>query len=118
MKTDIVGTLAEEYAHDYLRACDFDVLRRNWFQGKDEIDIIARDLDTNALIFVEVKALQSKRDPLDNFSPHKEHCLSRAIEGYLDRNKLWDDEFRVDVITMNLDRDMCVYDINHYEDVI
>lgn len=118
MNTEITGILAEDYADNYLRASNYHVLNRNWYHGKDEIDIIARSLDSDQLVFVEVKALTSQRDPLDNFSPSKEICLQRAVEGYLDRYKLWDHNFRIDVITMNIHKNMSVSAIDHYQDVI
>ncbi len=118
MNTKVAGKLAEDYAHDYLRACNYHVAERNWFRGKDEIDIVAWALDSGQLVFVEVKALISKQDPLDNFSSHKEHCFKRAVEGYLDRHKFWDQDFRIDVITTNLDATGCVNALNHYQDVI
>lgn len=118
MNTNLAGAMAEDYTHDYLRACNYHIVDRNWFYGKDEIDIVAQAKDTNTLVFVEVKALRSKQDPLDNFSLHKEKCLKRAIEGYLNKHMLWDLDFRVDVIAMNIDTDLCVCELNHYQDVI
>lgn len=118
MNTQTTGRLAENYAHNYLRACNYHVVERNWTSKKAEIDIIAQSIDTKQLVFVEVKALHAKKDPLDNFSVAKEINFKHAVEKYLDQNKLWDHDFRFDVITMNIAKDQSITNFAHYDDIL
>lgn len=49
----IVGDLGEDLAADYLKNLGYEILHRNVFIARDEIDIIARDSDE--LVFAEVR---------------------------------------------------------------
>ena len=53
--TSIVGTAGEDVAAAYLTRIGYRVLERNVRLGKYELDIVARDIARDMIVFVEVK---------------------------------------------------------------
>ncbi len=58
---DAVGNYGEGVAARLLTAQGYTVIDRNWRCSDGEIDIVARDLDRDELVFVEVKTRRSTR---------------------------------------------------------
>lgn len=50
-----LGALGEQTAVDYLRGRGWEILARNWRCRYGELDVIAADPATGAVVFVEVK---------------------------------------------------------------
>jgi len=121
-----VGQIGEETACKYLKKHGFEIVERNYWKKWGEIDIVARK--GNMVHFVEVKAvvrsvpsgsrgqLSDKSgglasesdfyDAEDNVHPWKLKRLSRAIQTYcLERNLPDEQEWQVDVVTIELDFD-------------
>jgi putative endonuclease len=104
----------EDLAVAYLRTKGYRVLRRNYFFGQGEIDIIANDKGT--LVFVEVKSRRSADfvEPEDAVSQRKATLVRRTAEGYLLQHKLDDTDCRFDIIA--IDYLTNIPDIRHIED--
>jgi putative endonuclease len=97
------GAKGETIAVEYLQGKDYKIIKRNFHFGRyGELDIVAQDGKT--LVFVEVKTRTSDTygDPLDSITPKKQKSWRRAAEGYLYVNKIYDQECRFDVITIDL----------------
>ena len=94
-----LGKWGEEYAANYLLKNDYEVLERNWFYDRAEVDIIAKK--ANELIIVEVKTRNSNffGDPQDFVSKAKIKLLVKAANEYIISNDL-DVEARFDVIAV------------------
>lgn len=56
-----IGALGEDLAVEHLTAAGLRVLERNWRCRYGELDVIATDPATGALVFVEVKTRTSDR---------------------------------------------------------
>ena len=99
MNHNELGIWGEQYAADYLLRNGYEILERNWFFNKAEIDIIARHGEQ--LVIVEVKTRNSDffGDPQEFVKPSKIKLLVKAANEYIISNDL-DIETRFDVIAV------------------
>ncbi len=83
MNTIEQGAQGELMAAEWLRANGFELLHRNWRDGRYELDIVACKLDT--IHFVEVKRRKagSLTSPEAALTPAKFRSLMRAAQAYL-----------------------------------
>lgn len=83
-----LGKKGEEAAAAYLKKSGYEILERNWFFGKYEIDIIARDAD--CIVFIEVKSRASVQwgNPEDAISKTKMRRIIEAADFYLTENDI------------------------------
>ena len=108
-----LGKWGEQYAVDYLIGHGYDILERNWFFDRAEIDIIAQK--QRLLIVCEVKTRNSDffGDPQDFVAPSKIKLLVKAANEYIISNDL-DLEVRFDVIAVLKNKTQ--EKIEHFED--
>jgi putative endonuclease len=95
------GNAGEDLAVAYLEMKGYHILNRNYFYGKGEIDIIARDGET--LVFVEVKSRHSPEfcEPEDAVSQAKAKVVRRTAEGYLLNEHIDDPNCRCDILAVD-----------------
>lgn len=93
------GKWGEQLACQWLESNGFTILHRNWRQGRDEIDIVARE--GAFLVVVEVKTRSSARwgDPELAVGPVKQRNLMRAA-GELLHQTPGNLELRFDLISI------------------
>lgn len=96
----ITGKFGEDFACEYLRKQNYLIIERNFSCYQGEIDIIAKDISRNELVFIEVKTRTSLKygSPIDAVNTYKQNHLFRACEYYLYKHKLHHLFVRVDVI--------------------
>ena len=121
-----VGKIGEDTASRWLKSKGFKIIERNYWKKWGEIDIVTQK--DNVLHFVEVKAVVRRIEPFDltqgNYAPEdnvhswKLKRLSRAIQTYLlDREIDDEQEWQIDVLTVELDFDTRRARINLLPDV-
>lgn len=108
-----LGKIGEDLAEKHLRRIGYEILQRNWRNGHDEIDIVARD--GNWLVIVEVKTRTTDHfgEPEMEVKPAKQKAIVRTAEAYI----LMDDfkgETRFDVIGILLGNGKV--ELNHVKD--
>ncbi len=89
----------------------YQIIAANFFnhQGKrlGEIDLIAQDPQSNEIVFVEVKARSKKHFqeilPEEAVTFSKFSRILKAVECYLNKNQLWDFDWRIDVVAIVFD---------------
>lgn len=115
--TGALGSFGESWARGYLVRKGYRILRSNVRYRVGEIDIIARD--GPELVFVEVKSRRSVGfgTPTDAITPSKYERLAQAIATYLQDHGLEDEEYRLDVIALQIDRHGTVAGIEHLQGV-
>lgn len=94
-----LGDAGESLAARYLTTeRNFKVIKRNWRQGRHELDIIARDGPT--LVFVEVRARKAsaKVSGFRSITRKKKQALRDAIRAYLNSMSLRAPNFRFDIV--------------------
>lgn len=113
MNHNELGKWGEQRATEYLAQKGYDILERNWFYDKAEIDIIAKDGDT--VVMVEVKTRNSAffGDPQDFVSNSKIKLMVKAANEYIVENDL-DVEVRFDIVAILKNKHQ--EQLEHFED--
>jgi putative endonuclease len=103
-----VGKIGENEASNYLEQLGYQILFRNWRNGKDEIDIVA--LHNNWVVFVEVKARTSQAfgEPWQAVNQRKQTAMIRAAEAYIAQNAV-ENNVRFDIVSVMVSPDSDVY---------
>ena len=117
--TQDLGDFGERVAAAHLEAKGYAIVARNFRVREGEIDIIARDGGT--LVFAEVRTRRGGTDGDAALSVNaaKARKLLLAAEWYIERHpEHADAPLRIDVVTVELDRDGLVRAVTHYEDAI
>lgn len=96
-----LGKSGEEYAYNYLEKKGFNILEKNWFHNKDEIDIIA--IHDNCLVIVEVKTRSTLYfgEPQIFVTKKKQAFMIRAANAYIMQHDIHQ-ETRFDIISVVL----------------
>ena len=99
-----MGNYGENKAVSFLENYNYEIIERNFFCNKGEIDIIAKK--DKEIVFVEVKTRTSRkygkpREAVDFYK--KKHILNTA-KYYLYINNLYNKYIRFDVIEVFLNR--------------
>jgi putative endonuclease len=100
-----LGRWGENVATIHLEATGYVILTRNWRGVGGEIDLVARDGET--VVFVEVKTRRG-RDfgaPEEALTPRKAEKLVSLGQQYMVDHELEDVNWRIDLISVELDRD-------------
>ena len=113
------GNEGEDIASDYLEKNGYEIIERNYRFHKGEIDIVAKDNETNYLVFVEVKSRKSLEygEPEYAITPAKAKQLKRMANYYLLDNHVKNTDCRLDVITVLLTPASPPL-INHYKNAL
>ena len=120
-----LGNFGEELACRFLAGAGYKILYKNYREGFDEIDIIARSKDLT-IVFVEVKTMRGFFNslnyliPEDQFSYRKFQKISRACMKFAAKHpNLINDQkgWRIDLIAINLEEGDSNFHIRHYENI-
>ena len=97
---DPLGLRGEKAAAKFLKQLGYRILAHGHRQRLGEIDLIA--LDSDCLVFVEVKTWQSDAhgDPSEAVDRRKQERLTRAALIYLKEKRLLEQPARFDVISV------------------
>jgi putative endonuclease len=98
-----LGERGEEIAAAYLGGQGYEVLARNWRCSAGELDIVAREGGT--LAFVEVRTRRGDRfgTPEESITPTKQAKLVELAQTYLQEHDLADENWRIDVVAVEMD---------------
>ncbi|HZT06625.1 MAG TPA: YraN family protein [Chloroflexota bacterium] len=106
------GRLGEEIATAFLSRKGYRILERNVRTRYGEIDIVARD--GNCLVFVEVRTVRTTFVlPEESISPRKQHRMIALAQQYLQRAGNSNDDWRADVVAVELTADGRAGEIRH-----
>lgn len=105
-------------AEKYLRVNNYDILVKNYYTSRGEIDIVARDRASQELVFVEVKMRQSKTCgyPEEAVDENKLEKMNEVAEGYLEKLGSGED-YRFDCLAIERDRLKATAEIKHYKNI-
>ena len=94
------GAAGEEAAVRFLQQSGYEIIERNYYYLRGEIDIVAKD--GTVLVFVEVKSRRSTSfgAPEESVTPKKQELLRRTAEGYVAERGIVDTECRFDVVSV------------------
>lgn len=108
-----LGKKGEELAVNYLQKQGYDVIERNYRFDKAEVDIIARQNNTLAIIEVKTRSSIDFGNPQDFVKPKQIKNLVKAVDEYVTTNGL-DVEIRFDIIAIVKEKNQ--FSIEHIED--
>jgi putative endonuclease len=113
------GQFGESLAVDHLKRNGFAVLGRNWRFGSGEIDIIALEKSSGALVFVEVKLRNANALTSGYFAVNrkKKEILRKTCRAYLRKFAASAILYRFDIIEIRMDGNSGTHEISHYENV-
>lgn len=99
-----LGQRGEEIATTYLQRQGYLILARNWRCSAGELDIVAREGET--LAFVEVRARRGNRfgTAEESITPAKQAKLVELAQIYLQEKGTTDQDWRIDVVAVDLDQ--------------
>lgn len=94
-----LGKLGEDMAVDYLLDHGYEILERNYFYHKAEVDIIAQKDNILAVVEVKTRSTADFGNPQDFLKPKQIQRLVKAIDHYVIKNDL-DAEVRFDIMAI------------------
>ena len=113
-----VGRFGEDLAKDYLIRHGYKIIAANIKTSYKEIDIVAEK--NKVLVFVEVKTRTSKifGGADETITHSKIENLKQAVSAYLMSVKNKKGDFRLDLISIDIEKDKKIAKIKHYKDII
>ena len=113
-----LGNLGERLARQHLLKLGCRILDTNYRCQWGEVDIIASNKD--AILFVEVKTRRSTSYgvPEESITPAKTRKLIAAAETYLEEHNLSDSHWRIDLISVEMDRLGRVLPLRHLRNAV
>ena len=98
-----LGKKGEQLAVDFLLKNGYDIVERNYRFDKAEVDIIAKQKDTLAIVEVKTRSTIDFGNPQDFVKPKQIQRLVKAVDEYVTTNDL-DVEVRFDIIAIVKER--------------
>ncbi len=113
-----LGNFGEEKACNYLIQNNYKIIERNFRCKQGEIDIIAKDLTKNELVFFEVKTRSSFQygTPAQSVNKRKKRHMIGASKYYILKNHINDSFIRFDIIEVFAEN--YTFKINHIKQII
>ncbi|MDR1997431.1 MAG: YraN family protein [Candidatus Margulisbacteria bacterium] len=93
-----LGYAGEQIAAEYLSACGYKIIARNYTRKHGEIDIIARDKKVLAFIEVKYYKVNSLRELREAVTPAQQKRLIRTAARYLQEQRITDSYVRFDAV--------------------
>ncbi len=112
-KHNQLGKKGEQLAVDYLLKKGYTIVERNYRFDKAEVDVIAQQNDTLAIVEVKTRSSTDFGNPQDFVKPKQIKNLVKAVDEYVTVNDL-DVEVRFDIIAIV--RTGKQFSIEHLED--
>lgn len=115
------GDYGEKVAEHYLKGKGYEIIEKNYQKPWGEIDLVAKDKEN--LVFCEIKTRDSKNttDFLPEYSIDykKIRNLNKICETYLNERSFPENQqWRIDVIAVSIDKIDKKAKINHIENAI
>ncbi|ACF13845.1 protein of unknown function UPF0102 [Chloroherpeton thalassium ATCC 35110] len=104
MNTNVAfGKKGEDMASAFLKKCGYQILRRNYRSGNNEIDLITKK--DNIVAFVEVKTRHNLNygHPAEAVTLSKQKELIKAAQNFINDNPSQGVDYRFDVVAIILD---------------
>ena len=108
-----IGRKGEDIVCKYLKENNYIIVERNFTCRQGEIDIIAKDKDTQEIVLIEVKTRQNKffGTPAEAVVKKKQKHILQVGKYYLYQRHLENNFIRLDVIEVYLKQND--FQINH-----
>jgi len=113
-----LGKLGEKIAAEFLKERGYQIIDQNYRTRGGEIDIVAKEGET--IVFVEVKTRISAEFgyPEEAIDGRKQHKLAMTAEHYLAAHRLYEVDYRIDAVGIEMERDGRLINLRHEKDVV
>ena len=113
-----LGSLGERLARQHLLKLGCRILDTNYRSQWGEVDVVAQLQDT--ILFVEVKTRRTTSFgvPEESITTAKAEKLITTAETYLEEHDLADCHWRIDLISVKIDRTGRVLPLRHLENAV
>ena len=112
-KTTALGARGERLAADYLSRAGLVVVDRNVRLRAGEIDLVVRDGDETVFVEVKTRVGDAESTPDEAITEAKLARMERLAEEYLDARDRADEAWRVDVVSVVVNRLGRVLRVDH-----
>jgi len=112
------GKLGEDTAVKYLVKHGYRILERNYRKPWGEIDIIAKKKGMISFVEVKTQKVGFEWRPEENVNWHKKRQLKRIINTYLKESQMYDVNWQVDVLAIELDFRTKNARVEHIENIL
>lgn len=114
----MVGQCGEIAAHEFLKKKGYKILETNVRTPFGEIDVVAKK--PNVTVFIEVKSRVSSSlgPPYLSITKAKERHIVKNALSYLKRRGLVDSNWRIDVVSVKLNHNYQVENIELFENAV
>ena len=112
------GNFGEKLACEHLKSKGYKILDQNYRTRGGEIDIVAKDGEM--VVFVEVKTRTNRAFgfPEEAIDERKQRKLALTAEHYLAVHRLYNQDYRIDSIGIELDGSGRVAELRHENDIV
>jgi putative endonuclease len=113
-----IGKFGQALAAEFLRKRSYKILTENFYTRFGEIDLIVER--EGQLVFVEVKTRLSSEFglPEEALTKEKKEKMKEAVLDYLAKNQINHDNYRFDLVAIEIDEQNKKAKIRHYKNVI
>ena len=110
----ITGKFGELEVQKYLMENNYIIMQNNFRCNFGEIDVIARDINKQEIVFIEVKTRNNNLygKPAESINNIKKKHILKAVRYFLHRYNLEKEFIRIDVIEVYIDGNQN-YNLNH-----
>lgn len=113
--SQFIGEIGEQFAMNYLEKNGFSILHHHFTTHWGELDIVAKKREKIFFIEVKTRVGDAKGKPYEAVSFYKIRSLRRAIQLYIQKHKLENYIFSLDVISIVLNEDYTVQSLQHFQ---
>ena len=112
-----IGQYGQQIAKEFLIKRGYQVIKENYYTRLGEIDLIIKD--HNQLVFVEVKTRTSLKFglPEEAVSQFKKERMINCALQYLSEKEIQDDNYRLDIIAILINKDNKKALIRHHKNI-
>jgi len=121
MKSDqrqSLGQMGESIAGVFLKNKGYTILERNWRTPYGEIDLVASQNATIVFVEVKTRASRSLGPPEISITARKAEHMHDAAEYYIQQHPELMNDWRIDLITIQLQPKDSPALIDHFENVL
>ena len=114
-----IGNLGEKIACKYLQKNNYKIITCNYQKQIGEVDIIAQSPE-DVLVFFEIKARTSHKygTGAESVNKAKQEKLVKTAYTYLQENNIENQNFRIDVISIDLNMKNRKSKVTHYRNAV
>ncbi|MFC2030423.1 YraN family protein [Chloroflexota bacterium] len=112
-----LGRCGEQLAAEHLEAKGYRILARNWRVQAGELDLVAVDGTTLAVVEVRTRRGRSMGSPEESITSAKQARLIDLSEAYVQETD-WRGHWRIDVVAVEMDMHGRLLRVDHYENAV